>query len=67
MNEKDALDKSKIKEIDPHLMSQQVLNKMQMTFLSYRNILSKNQYTVLKAIAKESSVKTVRSKDFTTS
>ncbi len=62
-----ALNKSSIKEIDLYRMQKQVLNEMQMTFLSYRNILSKNQYTVLKAIATESSVKTVRSKDFTSS
>lgn len=61
-----ALDQETIKETDLLKMQHQLLNEQQMTFLSYRNILSKNQYEILKAIAKESSVKSVRTKDFIT-
>ncbi len=61
-----ALDKDVVEEVDLLRLQQQVFKEMQMTFLSYKNILSKNQYEVLKAIAKETSVRSVRAKAFTT-
>lgn len=60
-----SLDKKVIEEPDLLLIQQRVLKEMEMNFLSYKNILSTNQYKVLKAIAKETTVKSVLSKEFT--
>lgn len=60
-----SLNKKKIDESDLLLIQRRILKEMEMNFLSYRNILSNNQYKVLKAIAKESTVKSVLSKEFT--
>lgn len=61
-----SLNKNVINEIDLLQIQHRILKEMEMNFLSYRNILSTNQYKVLKAIAKETTVKSVLSKDFTT-
>ncbi len=61
-----GLNKSKLTEEDLLRVQSQILKEHQMMFLSYRNILSTNQYEVLKAIAKETSVRSVRAKAFTT-
>ncbi len=59
-----AIQKEHIGEKDLILVQRQVMKEYEMTFLSYRNILSKNQYQVLKSIAKETQVRSVRAKDF---
>jgi len=59
-----SLNKKKIEETDLLLIQKRILKEMEMNFLSYRNILSPNQYKVLKAIAIESTVKSVLSKEF---
>jgi uncharacterized protein len=59
-------EKNTLTEHDLALVQHQILKELEMNFLSYRNILSKNQYRVLEAIAKEGTVQSVRSKAFTT-
>jgi len=61
-----SLSQSNITEKDLLRVQQEVLKELEMNFLSYRNILSKNQYKLLQAIASESSVRSVRTKAFTT-
>ena len=61
-----SLDKKTIDETDLLKVQHRILKEMEMNFLSYRNILSPNQYKVLKAIAKETTIQSVLSKDFTT-
>ncbi len=60
-----SLDKVEITETDLEKVKRQILNELELNFLSYKKILSKNQFKVLEAIAKESSVRTVRTSEFT--
>ncbi len=59
-----AIPKSTIEEVDLLKVQDQIMKEYEMTYLSYKNILSTNQYRVLKSIAKESQVRSVRAKDF---
>lgn len=58
------LDEPIITERELSIVSSKILKEFEMNFLTYRQILSKNQYKILAAIAKEKTVESVRKSKF---
>lgn len=60
-----SIPKKHIKEYDFNQIKSAIKKELEMNFLAYKKLLSKNQYKTLKGIAIERSVRSVRTKHFT--
>ena len=60
-----GLGKKKIESRDLIMVQQDTLKELEMNFINIKRLMSVNQYKTLRGIAKEGTVTTVRSKDFT--
>ena len=60
-----SLPKKAIENTDLKQIKYSIKKELEMNFIAYKNLLSKNQYKTLKGIAKENIVKSVRTKYFT--
>jgi len=60
-----GLPKKTINNKDLNQIKSSIKKELEMNFIAYKNLLTKNQYKTLKGIAKENSVKSVRTKNFT--